>query len=95
MPAYAIAFLAFKDAEAYQRYSRALTPLLQAHGGTLLAGDNHPAALAGPPCDRVVLLQFADRAAALKLFGSAEYAEIAQDRDKGAHVQLQLVDSVV
>ena len=92
MPAYALAFLRFKDAPVYQRYSQALAPLLQAHGGVLLAGDNDPLALAGPPCDRVVLLQFSDRAAALRLFESPEYARIAQDRDIGAHVQLQLVN---
>jgi uncharacterized protein (DUF1330 family) len=91
MPAYAIAFLRFKDPEAYQRYSRALAPMLQAHGGVLLAGDNQPTALAGPACDRVVLLQFEDTAAALRLFDAPEYARIAQDRDQGAHVQLQLV----
>lgn len=92
MPAYALGFLRFKDADRYHTYSRALAPLLQAHGARLLAGDNHPLALAGPPCDRVVLLEFADRDAALRLFESPEYARIAQDRDAGAHVQLQLVN---
>ena len=91
MPAYAIGFLRFKDAGKYNRYSQALAPLLQAHGATLLVGDNHPDALAGLPCDRVVLLQFADRAAARRLFDSPEYAHIAQDRDAGADVQLQLI----
>ncbi|MBI5279693.1 MAG: DUF1330 domain-containing protein [Burkholderiales bacterium] len=91
MPAYAIAFLRYKDAAAYQRYSSALATMLKTHGATLLAGDNQPIALAGPACDRVVLLQFEDTAAAMRLFNAPEYLRIAQDRDNGAHVQLQLV----
>ena len=91
MPAYAIGFLRYKDPAAYQRYSSALAPMLQAYGGVLLAGDNHPVALAGPPCDRVVLLRFENGDAALRLFNAPEYLQIAQDRDKGAHVELQLI----
>jgi uncharacterized protein (DUF1330 family) len=91
MPAYAVAFLRFKDAQAYYRYSAALAPMLARYGGELLAGDDHPVALAGPPCDRVVLLRFADAAAARRLFDAPEYAAIAADRDRGAEVQLQLV----
>lgn len=93
MPAYAIGFLRYKDAEAYRRYSSALAPMLQSYGGVMLAGDNHPVALAGPPCDRVVLLRFEDAEAALRLFDAPEYLEIARDRDLGAHVELQLVRS--
>jgi uncharacterized protein (DUF1330 family) len=48
-------------------------------------------ALAGPPCDRVVLIRFADQAAALRLFHAPEYQQIAHDRDRGAEVQLQLI----
>jgi uncharacterized protein (DUF1330 family) len=94
MPAYALGFLRYKDAAAYQRYSTALNPLLPAYGGVLLAGDNDPVALAGPPCDRVVLLQFPDADAALRLFRSPEYLEIAQDRDRGADVELQIVNAL-
>ena len=94
MPAYALGVLRYKDAAAYQRYSQALNPLLPAYGAVLLAGDNNPVGLAGPPCDRVVLLQFPDADAALRLFKSPEYLEIAQDRDKGADVELQVVNSL-
>jgi uncharacterized protein (DUF1330 family) len=94
VPAYALAFLRYKDAAAYQRYSNALGPLLPAYGAVLLAGDNHPTALAGAPCDRVVLLRFDDTAAALKLFESPEYLRIARDRDLGADVELQLVTAL-
>lgn len=94
MPAYALGFLRYKDAAAYQRYSQALNPLLPAYGAVLLAGDNHPVGLAGPPCDRVVLLQFPDADAALRLFKSPEYLAIAQDRDQGADVELQVVNSL-
>jgi uncharacterized protein (DUF1330 family) len=91
MPAYAIGFLRYKDAAAYERYSKALTPMLPAYGGVLLAGDNQPRALAGERCDRVVLLRFEDKEAALRLFNAPEYLRIAKDRDLGAEVQLQLV----
>jgi uncharacterized protein (DUF1330 family) len=91
MTAYAIGFLRYKDAAAYQRYSAALAPMIQAYGGVLLVGDNHPVALAGPACDRVVLLQFENSQAALRLFNAPEYQRIMQDRDRGAHVELQLV----
>jgi len=94
MSAYAIALLRFKDAQAYRRYSAALAPMLTQYGGELLAGDDHPLALAGPPCDRVVLLRFADSAAARRLFDAPEYAAIAQERDRGAEVQLQLVEGL-
>ncbi|MFC5499331.1 DUF1330 domain-containing protein [Caenimonas terrae] len=91
MSVYAIAFLRYKDAAAYQRYSDALAPMLPAYGAVLLVGDNHPSALVGPTCDRVVLLRFEDKAAALSLFESPEYLRIAKDRDLGAYVELQLV----
>jgi uncharacterized protein (DUF1330 family) len=94
MPAYALGFLRYKDPAAYQRYSTALNPLLPAYGGVLLAGDNNPVGLAGPACDRVVLLQFPDADAAVRLFKSPEYLKIAQDRDQGAEVELQVVNGL-
>jgi uncharacterized protein (DUF1330 family) len=95
MPAYALGFLRYKDPAAYQRYSTALNPLLPAYGGVLLAGDNNPVGLAGPACDRVVLLQFPDADAALRLFRSPEYLAIAKDRDRGADVELQVVNGLM
>jgi uncharacterized protein (DUF1330 family) len=41
-----------------------------------------------------VLLQFPDADAAVRLFRSPEYLEIAKDRDIGAEVELQVVNSL-
>jgi uncharacterized protein (DUF1330 family) len=65
--------------DAYRRYSKAVVPMIQARGGTVLwAGDGEAVALGiveGNRWDYVVLARYPSRAVFLEMMESAEYAE--------------------
>jgi uncharacterized protein (DUF1330 family) len=61
--------------------------VLGRYGGRLLVSDEDPEPMEGEADGRkLVVLSFADRAAALTRANSPEYREIVQDRDAGAKV---------
>ena len=85
MTCYVMARVAIHDRAAYDRYAGAFLPVLRKYGGRLLVSDEQPEAVMGEWDGRkLVLLAFADRAAALRWADSPEYREIARDRDAGA-----------
>src|SRR5688500_14750810 len=47
MSVYALAQLTIHDRDRYQRYAARFLPILHAHGGRLLAADDHPEVLEG------------------------------------------------
>ena len=73
--------------DAYQRYSDAVLPLVEARGGTVLwvgevaqvvIGDDH-----GDDWDRAILVQYPSRAAFLDMATSKDYAAINHHRLDG------------
>lgn len=60
---YALVQLSIHDRPRYDRYAAQFMAVLSQFGGRLLAADESPVVLAGPwPHEKVVLLEFPDRA---------------------------------
>ncbi|MEZ5994324.1 MAG: DUF1330 domain-containing protein [Hyphomonadaceae bacterium] len=93
MTVYALAQLRIHDRERYGRYMARFMPVLTKYNGRLLAADDEPRVLEGQWWDRnkVVLMAFEDAAALRAWAGSAEYAEIAEDRKAGAEAVVLLI----
>jgi uncharacterized protein (DUF1330 family) len=95
MAAYILAQLEVHDPETFQRYREKVAPLVEAFGGRYLVrgGEITPleGALAAP---RLVILEFADRAAAKRWYFSDEYQEILPLRHRSAHGTAVIVDGI-
>lgn len=74
MPAYFICTMTIHDPETYRRYT-ALTPAtLARHGGRFLTRGDPVTTVEGPSFDeRLVILEFPDRAAAMRWHADADY----------------------
>lgn len=95
MTAYVIARVAIHDRAPYGRYAAAFLPVLQKYGGRLLVSDEHPEALEGEADGRkVVIMAFADKAAARAWADSPEYQAISEDRRAGSDAIAVMVSSL-
>ena len=95
MSAYILADVTVTDPAQYEHYRRLSSLAMQAHGAEVcvrggvvevLEGDWRP--------DRVVLLKFPSRAAALAFVRSPEYAAARQARQGAATMRMTLVEGV-
>jgi uncharacterized protein (DUF1330 family) len=81
MTAYVVAQISIHDRDRYDRYVAGFMPVLQRHGGRLLAADEAPQVMEGAwDRQKVILLAFPDAAAAAAWAGSPDYQAIAADR---------------
>jgi uncharacterized protein (DUF1330 family) len=82
LPADFLALLRVPSIEAYRRdYGRKVLAQLAAAGATLLVGSTTPTVLEGQwEADWTVVIQFPDRAAALRWYQSEEYAPLKKLR---------------
>jgi len=94
MTAYVVARVAIHDRGPYGRYAAAFMPVLQQYGGRLLASDEQPEPLEGEDGRKLVLLAFADKAAARAWVDSPEYQAISEDRRAGSDAIAVLVQGV-
>lgn len=94
MTAYVVAQVAIHDREPYGRYATAFMPVLQQYGGRLLASDEQPEPLEGEDGRKLVILAFADKAAARAWADSPEYQAISVDRRAGSDAVAILVQGV-
>lgn len=91
-PAFVIAQLSIHDRARYDRYAAAFFPTLQPFGGRLLAADEAPQVLEGDwRGDKVVVIAFPDRKAAIDWAASPAYRAIAVDRLAGSEAVVLLV----
>ncbi len=81
-PAYFIALFRVPDVDAYRRdYGRKLLPQLTAAGATLLVASPNPTVLEGDwGSNWTAVIQFPDRAAALRWYHSEDYAPLKKLR---------------
>ena len=81
-PVYFIALLRVPDIETYRReYGRKVLPLLAAIGAKVLVGSTGPTLLEGEwESTWTVLIQFPDRASAMRWYESEEYAPLKKLR---------------
>ena len=78
---YVVAQLTVHDPARYGRYTAGFMAVLQQFGGRLLANDESPEVIEGTwDRQKVVLLQFSDRAASEAWASSDAYQAIAADR---------------
>jgi len=85
MTVYIIAQLKFTRREIYDRYQACFADVFRKFRGRLLVAEEKPLVLEGSfERDKVVILEFPDKEAAMEFQDSPEYAEIAVDRKAGA-----------
>jgi uncharacterized protein (DUF1330 family) len=92
MTAYVIAEVDVRDAELYREYAKLTPGSITRHGGRFLVRGGATEALEGAPPKRIVVLEFADRAAAARWYHSADYSEARAIREKAAVSRLFIVD---
>jgi uncharacterized protein (DUF1330 family) len=92
MSVYIIAQLKFTERALYERYQARFFEVFNKFKGRLLVADERPQVLEGPfERDKVVVLEFPDRQAAMEFQESTDYAEIAADRKAGADAVVVMV----
>ena len=92
MSVYIITQLKFTRRELYDRYQARFFDVFRRFKGRVLVADEQPQVLEGRfERDKVVVLEFPDRTAAMEFQESADYAEIAADRKAGADAVVIMV----
>jgi uncharacterized protein (DUF1330 family) len=92
MSVYIIAQLKFTQRERYDRYQARFFDVFRKFKGRVLVADEQPQVLEGSlERDKIVVLEFPDKQAALEFQESADYAEIAIDRKAGADAVVVMV----
>lgn len=95
MAVYVVSRVAIRDGEAMDRYVRAAGQSVVAFGGRYLVRGGEVRALEGSwEHDRMVVLEFPDREAALAWYESAEYQPLRDLRQSSADAVILLVDGV-
>jgi uncharacterized protein (DUF1330 family) len=92
MTAYVIAEVDIRDAELYREYAKLTPGSITRHDGRFLVRGGATEALEGAPPKRIVVLEFADRAAAERWYHSPDYSEALAIREKAAVSRLFIVE---
>lgn len=93
MPAYVVAEVEVTDAEAYKLYADKAPGVTLPAGGKYLARAGKVECLEGtPPKSRVVIIEFADAAAARAFYYGKAYQEIIPLRQAASDGRLFLVE---
>jgi uncharacterized protein (DUF1330 family) len=92
MPAYIIGEVDITDPETYKRYTAQTPGVIARHGGRFIVRGGNGEALEGATPKRIVVIEFPDRAAAKRFYGSPEYQEILKIRLGASQGRLFLVD---
>ena len=95
-PAYVIVFQRTDDVDsrALQDYRAANGPLVERHGGRFLVRGGRFDALEGTRPDRVVVIEFADAAAARAWYDDPDYVAIRGLRQSASEVDLVIAEGV-
>jgi uncharacterized protein (DUF1330 family) len=94
MPAYWIAHVTVTDAEAYGRYAKLATEVIQGHGGRFLARSGRYVQLEGRDRARNVLAEFPSLEAAEACYRSPEYQAALAHARGAAERDLVIVEGV-
>jgi len=77
MSAYLLALIDITDPEAYKKYTAETPRVVEQFGGRWVVRGGNPEALEGAlPSARVVVIEFADKAAIKRFYDSPEYRKI-------------------
>ncbi|MDX1709503.1 MAG: DUF1330 domain-containing protein [Rhodovibrionaceae bacterium] len=93
MAAYIVAHVKITDPETYERY-RARTPdVVAAYGGRFVIRGSEPEVLEGAwAVQRLVVIEFPDKAAARRFYESPEYQEIVDLRRQASEGTLAIFE---
>ena len=95
MPAYLIAQLTVTDARAFEAYRAAVPEVIARHGGRYLVRGGEVEVLEGALTHRrLVVLAFADMAAARRFYDSSDYQAILPLRLAAAEGTVVLVEGM-
>lgn len=95
MAAYVLAQLDVHDPEGFQRYRDKVAPLVEQFGGRYIVRGGDITSLEGTPAaSRLVIIEFADRAAAERWYHSPAYQEILPLRLNAAKGTAIIVEGI-
>lgn len=94
MAAYIIGEIQITDLDAYKRYTAQTPGVIKKYGGRFIVRGGNGEALEGPAPNRVVVIEFPDRAAAKRFYDAPDYQEILKIRLGASTGRLMLVDGV-
>jgi len=94
MAAYVIAEIEVTNPEGYEAYRTQVPATLKQYSGTYIVRGGAIEALEGGSAGRMVILQFADVAAAKRWYNSPEYQAIVGSRQANSTGRLTLVEGV-
>ena len=93
MTAYVINEIAVTDPDRFQTYADQVPAILKAYGGEYVVRGGAPQRVDGPaPPERLVVLRFADRDAALAWRNSPEYLAVLPIREATSTSRVYIVD---
>jgi uncharacterized protein (DUF1330 family) len=94
MTAYLIAQLTITDPAGFDAYRQVVPPVIASHGGRYLARGGAVTRLEGeePGSPRIIVLEFADKAAAEGFYNSPEYQKILPLRLRAASGSVFIVE---
>lgn len=93
MPAYVIAHVDVTDPQAYEGYRSQVMATVTAHGGRFLVRGGAVERVEGNmDWKRIVVLEFADKAAAWRWYNSPEYQRIAKIRQSASRGDVIVVE---
>ncbi len=94
MAAYVLVEIDVHDAARYEDYKTAAAPSIAKYGGKYLARGGAAEALEGAPPKRIVVLEFADAAAARRWFNSPDYQAATAIRRPAATARFIVVEGL-
>lgn len=93
MPAYVVSFIRIIDAARYQEYAALATVAMALYEGKFVVRGGAPETLEGQlGVNRVVVAEFASRAAAQRFYDSPEYRAARAVRAGAAEFNMTIVD---
>ncbi|MBS0361103.1 MAG: DUF1330 domain-containing protein [Proteobacteria bacterium] len=92
MAAYVVNEIWVTDPELFQTYVAQVPATIARHGGRYVVRSGATETVHGEPPGRIVILEFADRAAALAWRSSPDYQAILPIRDASSTSRVYVVD---
>lgn len=79
----------YKDEAAYRRYVELATPIFMRENVKFIVNDEDPKIMGGDiSLDKVVVMEFRDKAHMADFFAQPDYQEAAVHRDQGVEMRL-------
>ncbi len=92
MPAYVISMMRIDDPETYKKYTDRTPPLVKKYGGKFLTRGEQVTTVEGTPYpDRMVILEFPDKASVEAWFADPDYQKAMEFRHASSTMHMLLL----